>query len=101
MTQISIDLDARKLARRTDPSTSHEAAERVSEFASGHRRVILAALKLHGPLTVDEIAQHTGLKSQQINKRLPELQRDKLAEPLEQRGVSASGRPARVWQAIA
>lgn len=98
--QLSI-FEPRTLARSTDPQTSHEAAERVHEFASGHRKIIRDALRQHGPLTVDEIAKYTALQSQQINKRLPELQRDHLAEPTDERRLSASGRPARVWRVIA
>jgi hypothetical protein len=51
-------------------------------------------------MTVDQIAYESGLPSQAVNKRLPELQRLLLATPLD--GVlrpSASGRMARVWSA--
>jgi len=89
-----------KLARNSDPATSHMAAERVREFAPTHRGDILRVLSLKGPMTVDQIACEAGLPSQAVNKRLPELQRLGMANPLD--GVlrpSDSGRMARVWSA--
>lgn len=91
--------DSRHLARKSDPQTSHQAAARVHEFAGGHREQILACLKRHGSLTVDEIAKRTRLQSQAINKRLPELERAGLARPTGGTRLSASGRPERVWYA--
>lgn len=90
----------RKLARRSDPSTSHAAAAKVAEFAGSHRAVIVAALAKHGPMTVDQIAARTKLQSQQINKRLPDLQRDGKAAPTGEERPSASGHMERVWRAV-
>lgn len=93
-------INPKRLARNSDPVTSHMAAERVREFAPTHRGDILRVLSLKGPMTVDQIAYEAGLPSQAVNKRLPELERMKLANPLD--GVmrpSASGRMARVWSA--
>lgn len=95
-----IIVNPQRLARNTDPVTSHMAAERVREFAPTHRGDILRVLTLKGPMTVDQIAYEAGLPSQAVNKRLPELQDRNLAYPL--KGVlrpSASGRMARVWSA--
>jgi predicted ArsR family transcriptional regulator len=89
-----------KLARNSDPATSHMAAERVREFAPTHRGDILRVLSLKGPMTVDQIAYEAGLPSQAVNKRLPELQRLGMAVPVEgEIRPSASGRMARVWSA--
>lgn len=100
MNQLALNFNPQRLARRSDPSTSHEAARRVREFASGHAATILSCLKDHGPLTVDEIAKHTPLLAHQINKRLPELQRSGLVVPTGETRLSASGRPERVWRAV-
>lgn len=98
MNQLAIDFDARLLARTNDPGTSHEAARRTREFAGGHIGTILAALQDAGPLTVDQIAARTRLRADQINKRLPEMQRKRLAEPTGTTRASASGRSERVWR---
>lgn len=93
----SIDFDPRRLARTSDPSTSHEAARRVREFRKGHALLILECLRQHGDLTVDEMAKHTGLSSHQINKRTSELHDANLIITTGAERPSASGRPERVW----
>lgn len=93
-------INPKRLARNSDPVTSHMAAAMVRKFAPTHRGDILRVLSLKGPMTVDQIAYESGLPSQAVNKRLPELQRLKLATPLD--GMlrpSDSGRMARVWSA--
>jgi predicted ArsR family transcriptional regulator len=89
------------LARRTDPATSHIAAALTVEFAGNHADKIIAALKRHGDMTVDEIAKMAGLNSQQVNKRLPELETTKRAFTTGKTRMSASGRPERIWRACA
>lgn len=93
-----VDFDARTHCRSLDPSTSHAAAQDLAQFARGHCKTILAALEQHGPMTVDEIAKVTRLNSQQINKRLPDLQRRKWARPTGQTRKSDAGRDERVWE---
>lgn len=100
MNQLQLGFDPHLLARRTDPVTSHQAAQRVREFASGHAATVLECLRKYGPCTVDEIAKHTPLLAQQTNKRLPELQRAGLVKPTGEIRLSASGRPERVWDAL-
>jgi predicted ArsR family transcriptional regulator len=97
MNQISIDFDAN--ARQSDPWTSHVAARRTREFAGGHVATILECLREHGPQTVDQIAGRTRLNSQQVNKRLPDMEKAGLAAPTGLTRLSASGRPERVWAA--
>lgn len=95
---ISSIVNPTRLARKTDPATSHAAAARVAEFRATHAQRILRCLSYHGPLTVDQIAERTGMQSQAVNKRLPELERAGLAAPAKDRlRPSASGRMARVW----
>lgn len=74
-----------RMARRTDPRTSHEAARRVP--AGEHRRAILAALDA-GPAGQTEIAGRTGLTVAQVSKRLCELRRGGLIETC---GTAISG----------
>lgn len=86
-------------ARKTDPHTSHEAAARIHEFAGAHCDRILECLQRFGPLNKDQIADHTGLSSVQVDRRLPDLRKKGLANPTGDVRPSHSGRPERVWQA--
>lgn len=87
------------LARRSDPDTSHIAAERTTPFRANHAGRILAALQDRGPMTVDQIAKVTELTAWQTNKRLPELERTGVVTTTGETRLSASGRPERVWRA--
>ncbi len=100
MNQISMNFESTTLARRTDPTTSREAAARVKEFAAGHHKLILDCLLEHGPLSPDQIATKIRLDKFQICRRLPEMQRANLAEPTGETRPSASGRNERVWRAL-
>lgn len=98
--QLDIPFEPRSHARRTDPGTSHEAAARAREFASGHCAVILTTLMEYGPQTIDEIAKRTHLTAVQVARRLPDLQKAGKAEPTGEERLSASGRPERVWMVV-
>jgi len=87
-------------ARRCDPATSKRAAQAALHLQLKHAARILAALRRYGPMTVDEIARFTKLASQQINKRLPELERAGHAKPTGHERPSNSGRDERVWEAV-
>lgn len=100
MNQLMISFEPRHLARRTNPPTSHQAAERVKEFATGHCRLILDALHHYGPMTCDEIAQRIGLLPHQVNKRTANLHQAGKAKPTGETRPSASQRPERVWMAV-
>jgi transcription initiation factor IIE alpha subunit len=95
MNQLAIDWESN--ARHTDPHTSHAAAARVREFASGHIATILDCLERHGPATADEIAGRVGLLAHQVNKRLSDCQRKGLARPTGVCRLSAAKRLERVW----
>lgn len=64
----------RRHCRNTDPATSQKAAERAQKFATGHCRLVLASIALHGPQTPKEISATTGLTSVQISRRTRTLQ---------------------------
>lgn len=99
-----------RLARRTDPATSHAAAARVAEFDANHHDLILAALKKHrAGLTVHEIASLCRLDAHQVGKRMKELETDHEVEQALTRGPNGyspmtrtgpSGRAARVWKVV-
>lgn len=106
---MSIDLtgdlfaDYERLARKSDPATSHAAAARVSEFAASHHALIVLCLKDHGPQTIDEMAARI-LDKWAIARRMPELETLKAVRVVTISGQELtrpgkSGRAQRVWQA--
>ena len=64
--------DARHLARRTDPETSHTAAARAATITADHETRILAAITKAGERGAcsKEIARATGLTHVQVDRRL-------------------------------
>jgi predicted ArsR family transcriptional regulator len=88
------------LFRRTDPVTSKIAGTMAREFRGDHERKILEALAA-GPGTKDEIASRCGLSEQQVARRMHGLERAGLVETTGTTRPSASGRPERVWRAVA
>lgn len=82
-------------ARRTDPDTSHQAAERARRFVTGHARAVLVALEA-GPAGQTEIGRRCGLLPHQVNKRLADLAKRGLVE-LTGRKVEANAE--REWRA--
>lgn len=99
MTQIVFDNITLVRARRTDPQTSHDAAKRAERFAPSHKSRILAAMLTQpgyaGSWTPAELSAVTGLTVVQIDRRLPELQREGLIETI---GEIVGG--YRVWRLV-
>lgn len=98
--QLDLLIDPKTLARRTDPSTSHQAAARVDEFSPSHREQVLSALRRFGRAGAEQIAAATKLDAYSVRKRLPELRREGLAECTDDERTTASGRQEKVWRAI-
>lgn len=73
MTQLALQFD-RPRARKRDPSTSHQAADRAANFAGKHRALIWNALLERGPMTYREIAAVTRLEPVAVNRRAKEMQ---------------------------
>jgi predicted transcriptional regulator len=84
-------------ARHGDPETSHAAAARVTEFDANHFGRILSCLRQHGPQTFHELAYRLGLDGQQVNKRLPELERISAVHRTGDTRLSPAGRACTVW----
>jgi predicted ArsR family transcriptional regulator len=98
MQQLSIaDLDDAPRARRSDPITSHLAAQSAVELQKAHYEVILTCLKKHGPLGKDGIAARTRLDGVAVARRLPELERKGLVRQTGNVVHSTSGRDEREW----
>ena len=94
--QLSL-LDPAPMARRHDPETSHAAAESAKDLQARHHRIIVDALKRHGPCGKDRLAALTSLTGVQICRRLTELERLGLASPTGKTVTSTAGRAEREW----
>jgi predicted transcriptional regulator len=84
--------------RNSDPITSFEAADSAKDLASKHFGIIVNCLKAHGALGKDGIAQHSGLDSNQVARRLNELSNMDLIELTGRTVKSKSGRNEREWK---
>lgn len=89
-----------KNARASDPITSVIAGERAAMFAGNHYGRILAALAEEKALTAGELEQITGLTVVQIDRRLPELQRQGLTRVVQFEGEDLLRNGYRVWEAV-
>jgi predicted ArsR family transcriptional regulator len=83
--------------REEDPITSYEASDKV-DFAGEHYDIILGALTRYGPLGKDGIANRTKLESNQVARRLSEMQKLHFIEPTGQTVKSNAGRSEREWR---
>lgn len=86
------------LARNTDPSTSHAAADAAHGLSAAHERLILGALREHGPMGKDAIAQRIGLHGHQVCKRMSALARAQLVKPTGRTVPSLAGRLETEWE---
>ena len=87
-------------ARVLDPITSHMAAHSVADVAPAHMEVIHACLKRYGALGKDGIAKYSGLRNDQVWRRLPEMEKLGMIELTGKTAKSNSGRSEREWRAI-
>jgi predicted HTH transcriptional regulator len=100
MNQMAIDFEQAH-ARRTDPETSKTAARNAEKFSESHAGRILLALQQHGPRTPKELEQIVGLSVVQIDRRLPDLKKLRLARVVKlDDGAEASRGGCRVWEAV-
>lgn len=98
--QMSMEFQPSRLARKTDPSTSHEAAARVKEFGKSHHQLILSALRRFTKAGAEQIAAVTKLDAYSVRKRTSELCKLGLIRTTGDTRKTASGRPERVWEAV-
>ena len=94
-----MNFDAVTHARRNDPETSHSAASRVREFASGQCAEILYLLRKHGPLSPEQLAAHMAIDAYSVRKRTADLQKAGQARPNGMTCSTVSGRRQRIWEA--
>lgn len=89
------------LARRTDPITSHEAADKANLF--GSRTWVMLTLLEHGPLAPFELEAAAGKlwSPSRIRTALSELSKAGLVEQSGIYRLTRSRFRAQVWQVVA
>jgi len=97
MTQLPLDWDAKKHARRGGPKTSRDAALSMVTPASAIMIRVLHCLLTEGPATQEELSERLGLDRYSINKRLSDLKNQQLIEPSGETRPGESGRQQIVW----
>jgi len=85
-------------ARGSDPFTSRAASESMEDASKAIINAIYADLKLNGPGTFEQISQRSGLRPDQVWRRLSDMERQRLAEPTDRTMKGSSGRQQRVWK---
>ena len=85
--------------RTTDPLTSFEAAESIKPVVNKHYDIILECLQTYGALGKDGISSLTKLESNQVARRLNEMQKIGLIHLTGKTVKSNSGRNEREWSA--
>jgi hypothetical protein len=83
--------------RTTDPLTSFEAAESIKPVVNKHYDIILGCLQTYGALGKDGISSLTKLESNQVARRLNEMQKIGLIHLTGRTVKSNSGRNEREW----
>ena len=83
--------------RKTDPVTSFQAADSIKPVAPKHYSVIVDCLQAYGPLGKDGISAMTNLDSNQVARRLNEMQKIGLIKLTGKTVRSNSGREEREW----
>lgn len=86
--------------RANDPITSFEAADSIKEIATEHHLKIIQALKKHGPMGKDAISAKSGLDSNQVARRMRELELQGYIALTGFKVKSDTGRNEREWTAI-
>ena len=87
------------LARKTDPITSHKAAEEVesSGRAASHRHLCLLEVWKKSGRTAAEIAVAARLERHIPSRRLPELRKAGLVKNGPERVCAVTGNPCMTW----
>ncbi len=91
----------KRLARRSDPDTSHAAAQRVTRSGSraDHLTRVVEAVRSHPGKTSAELAQITGLERHEAARRTSDGEREGFLRKGPSRKCSVSGRAAVCWWA--
>jgi DNA-binding transcriptional ArsR family regulator len=99
--QLDLFVHPARMARSSDPVTSHEAAADAKVNARTHRASALRLLREHpAGLTDFELADLTGLQQTSIGKRRGELRDAGLVINSGRKRPAPSGSLSIVWQAL-
>jgi len=98
MNELSLIFSASRLARNTDPDTSHLAAKTASVRGPNQRAQVWQAIKDLSEATDYEIAIHLGILRSSAGKRRQELTELGLVEATDKRRLTDSGSAAIVWR---
>jgi len=91
--------DPRKLARTTDPATSHAAAREILPDLAGLRRAAVEAVANHPGLTATELSRAVGISDPRVlNRRLGECEKLGVVVRGPVRVCSVTGRSAATWR---
>ena len=90
---------AERLARSTDPETSHEAARAVVPRLGQLQQQLLEVVREHPGRTMNELAQLKGERDPRtFNRRASELEKAGVIRVGVTKTCSVSGRRARTWR---
>ena len=99
MKQYTLDEMAKHLARRGDPETSKLGAKDAASRLGKLQAFTLSAVTRHPGLTSSELTKKLALSDpRQINRRLPELEREGLIIRADARPCSVTKRKAHTWR---
>jgi predicted ArsR family transcriptional regulator len=102
MSQLRIDFPLPR-ARRTDPDTSHDAADSMAGEKGGaatQRRDILNYLSVSGEATGDHLDEALGWRSATANRRLKELVQQGHLVRTDIKALTRSGRKAYCYRLL-
>jgi len=85
-------------ARAKDPITSYQAADSIKDVAKHHIQIIVECLATYGPLSKDGISNYTNLDSNQVARRLSEMESLGFIELTGIKVKSNTGRAERQWK---
>lgn len=100
MTQLTIDeiVPRRRLRRRTDPATSHDAAAQLTTRQSLCDQMLAQYRRI--PSTNEEAALRAGQVPEKMTKRTADLKNAALIADTGVTRLGSSGRAQIVWRAV-
>ncbi len=101
MTQMGLTFDPPR-ARRSDPVTSHLAAQEMYETGAADRQAqsVLGMVQTRGGMTSAELAAHFHADRYMVARRLPELEARGLIRRGNPTRCRISGRQAMTWWGV-
>jgi DNA-binding MarR family transcriptional regulator len=102
MNHSPIIFDDIRLARKTDPQSSHDAAQESAKFRKTQAQRIIMYVMGTGAISTwsaSDIADATGLTIVQVCRRLPELAAQGLIERVQENGADVIIDGFTVWRA--